>query len=403
MAFQLVPAALIVGEISTAQIAPDAITSAKISAGAVDTAALAAGAVTTAQINAAAGILGSQIANATIEGNNIQAGTITAALLAAGIVVAGIINGTEITGAQFVADGTSGQILVYNGTPAFGNLIVSISGAAGTDSSGNSYDEGVAVYNSSTGQSIVLLSGQVQLNVPSQTNPGLLYGEAPGTTILQSPEMSALDLPAVLALISSVSSGFGVPVAELPAVLINRAVPSGYTNGPGLGSSGGKNLEFASGNDANAYQTGRLTLVTAGTQLINSVTPAVITGLSVPVAATSYKYRALVLFEGNQAAGSPRFEVSSPAASAILTACKFYTVGTSDFTTNSVLTGFVTGASGTFPIPTVMAASAFYVAEFEGTATFTAAGTLALEAFCTVAADTFTIQPGSWLELYPCS
>lgn len=96
-----------------------------------------------------------------IPGGLINAGTITAALLAAGIVVAGIVDGTTITGATIVADGTSGEILVYSGTPAKGNLIASVSGSSGTDSHGNSFVEGVGVYDESTGAIAQLDEGAV--------------------------------------------------------------------------------------------------------------------------------------------------------------------------------------------------------------------------------------------------
>ena len=80
----------------------------------------------------------------------IAANTITAAQLAAGIIYAGIVNGTTITGATLVADGTSGQILVYSGTPALGNLIASASGALTTDSFGNVVKQGVYAYGPSS-------------------------------------------------------------------------------------------------------------------------------------------------------------------------------------------------------------------------------------------------------------
>ena len=44
-----------------------------------------------------------------------------------------------ITGIDFVAYGANGGIFIYSGTPASGNLIASLSGAAGTDSYGNAY------------------------------------------------------------------------------------------------------------------------------------------------------------------------------------------------------------------------------------------------------------------------
>lgn len=82
----------------------------------------------------------------TITATQILAGTITASLLAAGIIVAGIVNGTTITGAQIVADGTSGQFLVYSGTPTTGNLILSVSAVAGTDGHSNNYNAGMWIY-----------------------------------------------------------------------------------------------------------------------------------------------------------------------------------------------------------------------------------------------------------------
>lgn len=133
------------GAVNTAEIATGAITTALIAAQAVGASEIANGAITATQIAAAANILGSQIASGTITGSNISAGTITASLLAAGIVVAGIVDGTEVLGATIVADGTTGQFLVYSGTPASGNLIGSWSGAAGTDAFGNTYPAGLSV------------------------------------------------------------------------------------------------------------------------------------------------------------------------------------------------------------------------------------------------------------------
>jgi hypothetical protein len=75
----------------------------------------------------------------------LVASSITAAQVAAGTVIAGVVDGTTIMGATLIADGTSGEILVYSGTPASGNLIGSWSGASGTDGSGNVFPAGLAV------------------------------------------------------------------------------------------------------------------------------------------------------------------------------------------------------------------------------------------------------------------
>jgi hypothetical protein len=56
------------------------------------------------------------------------------------------ITGGTITGAQFIADGTSGEFLGYTGSPALGNMNVSVSPVSGVDSKSNAYQDGVTVY-----------------------------------------------------------------------------------------------------------------------------------------------------------------------------------------------------------------------------------------------------------------
>lgn len=69
-----------------------------------------------------------------------------AAILTGADLSAPNITGGVITGAQFVAVGASGEILVYSGTPALGNLVASFSASAGTDSVGNAYLAGNVSY-----------------------------------------------------------------------------------------------------------------------------------------------------------------------------------------------------------------------------------------------------------------
>lgn len=81
-----------------------------------------------------------------------EAGTVIAAQVAAGAVVAGIINGTVVEGATILADGTSGQILVYQGTAAAGNLIGAWSGTAAADAFANAFIAGLQVGAASNNQ-----------------------------------------------------------------------------------------------------------------------------------------------------------------------------------------------------------------------------------------------------------
>ena len=81
----------------------------------------------------------------TIVAANIAASTLTASLIAAGQVYAGFVDATIIKALQYVASGSSGQFLAYTSTPALGNLDVSISPVAGTDSLGNTYAAGIEI------------------------------------------------------------------------------------------------------------------------------------------------------------------------------------------------------------------------------------------------------------------
>lgn len=56
------------------------------------------------------------------------------------------ITGGTITGARFIADGTSGEFLGYTGSPVAGNMNVSVSPVAGTDGHTNAFLDGVTVY-----------------------------------------------------------------------------------------------------------------------------------------------------------------------------------------------------------------------------------------------------------------
>ncbi|MEH0582541.1 hypothetical protein QBA54_50795 [Streptomyces sp. B21-108] len=82
----------------------------------------------------------------------------------------------------------SGLALYYNGTPAAGNLIMSISATAGTDSFGNAYVEGVGLYGAS-GQLVAkdaagdtaTLSGALPVSGTLAALPGVAFQPASNT------------------------------------------------------------------------------------------------------------------------------------------------------------------------------------------------------------------------------
>jgi len=79
--------------------------------------------------------------------------------------VPGIQPGSQgvITANRVIIAGPNGQLLVYNGTPANGNLIASIAGAAGTDQFGNAYKAGITEYGAAS-SFVQLVNGALVLS-----------------------------------------------------------------------------------------------------------------------------------------------------------------------------------------------------------------------------------------------
>jgi hypothetical protein len=136
---------------------------------------IAANTITAAQI-AAATITAAQIAANTITAAQIAANTITGAQIVASVALsAPVITGGTITGATIVADGVNGEFLVYSGTPAAGNLVLSVSASAGSDGFGNSYPAGIGLFNSTSAFTTLAAStaGNLQLGTGSSGGGGL--------------------------------------------------------------------------------------------------------------------------------------------------------------------------------------------------------------------------------------
>lgn len=81
----------------------------------------------------------------------------------------------EITTTTVVVQGGTGGVFIYSGSPASGNLIVAIAGAAGSDSESNSYIEGVQIGPSGNKAQIQLIptipdgnAAQIAFPMPNQ-------------------------------------------------------------------------------------------------------------------------------------------------------------------------------------------------------------------------------------------
>jgi hypothetical protein len=110
-----------------------------------------------------------------IGGDAIASGAVGSSQIAVGTVIAGVVNGTTIEGSFFVGNGTTHEVMLYNGTPAPGNLLLSVSSDLGIDIYGNTYLDGFATYGPNNGSAQIVAnatSGQpfVILSPPSVTH-----------------------------------------------------------------------------------------------------------------------------------------------------------------------------------------------------------------------------------------
>jgi hypothetical protein len=93
------------------------------------------------------------IAVGSITAELIAADTITAAQIAAGTVIAGSVDGTTITGANFIGTGEGQELILFSGTPADYNMIVSAVSEVVNDvnSGGGTILPGIVYYGNSGG------------------------------------------------------------------------------------------------------------------------------------------------------------------------------------------------------------------------------------------------------------
>jgi hypothetical protein len=184
---------------------------------------------------------------------------------------------------------------------------------------------------------------------------------------------------------------------------------------PGAGGSGAKTWSKSGhqqvqsgqtgiGGDTNVYDTEKLNQVTTGTQIISSTTGATITGLQKTLGVGTYKITGSVTFVGNQAGGVPTIAFNSGMTVTQGYYNSEYTVRTNNVTATSPFTAFNnTGmdAIGTGHTGPTLTNGGFVEFTFRATLVVSVAGTLTVQAKTTVAADTFTIQAGSYMCIEP--
>jgi hypothetical protein len=325
--------------------------------------------------------------------------------------------GLDVT--QGIISGTN--IFVYSGTPALGNLIGSVTGAAGTDASGNAYLAGTTSYTQVAGTFFAeqLFNGSIIWSLAAtEAGPWTSFANIEGLTSgeltmaanfaidMTSPNLGFIASTGVVTITPSsliaavVSAPLTTALLEVQGdmALQNAVVPASVAGFSVPFSSSGQ-LDYVS-SDANVYDTGRNTKLTPNpaTQTVSSLVLVPITGLSVPVVAGTYHMHGKVVYAGNQAGGVPTFGLTGPAFTSNNLCIQKFTFLSGAAT--QPICYFSRGALAQVAGPTLVNAG-FVEYEFDVMITFSASGTFAVNALTSIGADTFTIQALSYMDAMP--
>jgi hypothetical protein len=298
-------------------------------------------------------------------------------------------------GTDFVIN--SSGAFFYSGTPAAGNLIISIAPSSGTDAYGNNYPEGFAALNS-VGPSAQLISGALEFYDAFTLNPSVSSTGtgADSNLILSSGEGTSATTSASLQLYDSTVPGGPLIRATKPLELIGQAsAPSQVSDNAMTYASSVGTLEFVSGADGNAYDTGRITLFATG-QTVNSATPAAIAGIGITnsVAAGTYHVRGLIKVTQGATTNAQSISFTGPATSDVSIA--YYSIENVSILVSNQISSLTTMSTGAVPNGTT---GQFF---FDGKITFSSPGsTFGMECAAPTAADTWTVGDGSYLEIFP--
>lgn len=135
------------------------------------------------------------------------------------------------------------------------------------------------------------------------------------------------------------------------------------------------------------------------TTLVNSSTDALVNNLTAAVTAgVTYGILAEVCYTtGTSSAGTPVFTFHGPSASPAILLTDFLDSNAGTVTAARVLNGSI-GSAATGPTMTASNTCAYRAS---GLATFSATGSISLQAHTTIGADTFTCQVMSFLAVTP--
>lgn len=352
--------------------------------------------------------------------------------------------GATKTQARLVIDGVRGAIFEYKtGGPA-GALVGSWAMTAGTDPYGNAYPQGLSVSSGSIIEALVTFAGivyAVSLSAPVNTFPGLSIagtganapnsGGGVGGQVdnshahieLYTGTLSPSDVPALWDMRSQLDSGTANGQANLKAGLIvlgalstfqvddnnkraevlgtlllqNQGSTPAAVSGWAEGFSDSNSVaRYVNGADGNAYALGKLTSDVTATITINSLADIVIASVQV-AANVKYRFRGMVVYLENQAAGAPVIGFDGSAVLSEVVGRSWYDNGGGGQA--GVNTQIYNGSFNINTGPTMVGGTRAY--EAEGFIIFSGAGSFNLRGHCTVAADTWQVAKGSYFEIEP--
>jgi hypothetical protein len=307
-------------------------------------------------------------------------------------------------------------VLAYSTSPpALGNLMVSLSPVSGSDTFGNTFDQGIDVQspglvhvNGTSGQKIVLEihSGSPILGwFTGVSEEGIA---ASAQSLINNAGASEVMTLAIFGAEGSVHND-RVAIGMNSAAKDNSSTANGtlsYTKAGGgaanvatWGIKGMKVFSSITG-DGNTYQPERLTAgqlapITINQQvfsqqIVQTLTPGV----------GKYKVNGQICYTPNQAAGAAQFSFGAGGGLTVSTMHiifkEFATGNPSALDSVADLNSFAGVFTG------AVFGVAERITEFCGTVTFSASGTMGLFAATTVAADTYAIEAeGSFIEMFP--
>jgi|SRR5579862_4576106 len=292
-------------------------------------------------------------------------------------------------------------IFVYSSTPTLGNLIASIAPQAGVDDFGNVFQQGTTSYLTLSGKTYAVglntLSGtglpglSIEDIVSLPTSPAGFFGEASSNVstpqafaAITSGQANATDVASFISVLSQLQAGPTGGQIVLQAgdtqFDINGDLFDWVTTASG-------ELVYDSNVDGNSYNVGTITRhATALPQTINSASNQLVTGLSANIYPGLYEMEVNLQYHGNQAAGTPQFQIAQDSGTII----NRWGNGIIWDTNNGVNRFTANTTNMIYAGPTISVNE--WVVFLKGFFQCTVAGGIDLFALTSVAADTYVID-----------